>query len=116
MIPVAKVRNVRLLDPAPCIHRPYPDLVYLQFALAFDTELAKAHAVVNAVLTNDGWRIWTLHTVIDGLHRFPEREPADGHMTGPISWEAQRRKDDDEIKPDVLVIGAGQKWVAEQRQ
>lgn len=65
--------------------------------------------MVNAVLTAEGWKLWTLHTVAEDLIEFPELPPADGHMTGSISFESQRAKEDDEIKPDVLIIGGGQK-------
>lgn len=109
LVPSTPVRNVAFLKPPPQVKRPYPDLAYLQFVLSFDTDLANAHAVVNAVLTKEGWRIWTLHTVIEGLHQYPERDPVDGHMTGPISWEKQRALDDDQIKPDVVIVGGGQK-------
>lgn len=65
--------------------------------------------MIHAVLTTDGWRLWTVHTVAESLLQFPELEPSDGHQTGPISWEGQRAKDDDEIEPDVLIVGGGQK-------
>jgi len=65
--------------------------------------------MVQAVKTVDGWRLWTLHTVIEGLRQFPEMDPRDGHQTGPISWEKQRAEDDDTIVPEVVIIGAGQK-------
>ncbi|WWC60719.1 uncharacterized protein I303_103295 [Kwoniella dejecticola CBS 10117] len=112
LLPTTKAKNLKFLTPAPKIHRPYPDIAYLQFVFSFDTDLANGHAVANAVQTSSGWKIWTLHTVIEGLHGFPELPPADGHMTGSISWEKQRAKDDDSIEPEVLVVGGGQNGLA----
>jgi hypothetical protein len=109
LLPSTRATNVRLFTPVPSIERPYPDLSYLQFSVAFDTDLVTGSAMVNAVQTPEGWKIWTMHTVAEGLVQFPEVPPADGHMTGDISWEKQRAKDDDEIKPDVVIIGGGQK-------
>ncbi|KAL4987125.1 hypothetical protein BDW68DRAFT_178185 [Aspergillus falconensis] len=40
--------------------------------------------VINSVLTKDGWKIYTMHTVAEKLKQYPELPPADGHMTGPI--------------------------------
>lgn len=109
ILPATPVGNVQYLKPAPSIERPYPDITFLQLVLSFDTNIANAHAVVKAVLTHEGWRIWTLHTVVEGLLAHPEHPPTDGHMTGPISWEDQRRQDVDSIEPEVLIIGGGQK-------
>ena len=109
LLPTTRAKNLKLITPHPSIQRPYPDLAYLQFAFSFDTELVNASAVAHAVKTTDGWRLWTLHTVIEGLLEFPELPPADGHMTGPISWEKQRATDDDQINPDVVIVGGGQK-------
>ncbi|WVQ67491.1 uncharacterized protein L199_005691 [Kwoniella botswanensis] len=108
LLPTTKARNLKFLSPAPSIQKPYPDLAYLQFVVSLDTDLANAHAVVQAVSTTQGWKLWTLHTVIESLHNFPELPPADGHMTGSISWEKQRAKEDDEIVPDVVIVGGGQ--------
>lgn len=77
--------------------------------VAFETDLVTASAVINAVLTREGWRIYTMHTVAEKLQQFPEVPPNDGHMTGPISWEKQRAKDADTADPEVLIIGGGQK-------
>ena len=68
---------------------------------------------MNVVPTKDGLRIWTLHTVIEGLHDFPELPNRDGHMTGPLSWLQQREIDThfDEMQPEVVIIGGGHKWV-----
>jgi hypothetical protein len=81
----------------------------LQFTLSFDTPLVNTSAVINAVYTVEGWKLWTMHTSIEALHQFPEIDPLDGHMTGAISWEKQRAEDVDTIQPDVIIIGAGQK-------
>ncbi|WVW81123.1 hypothetical protein I302_103114 [Kwoniella bestiolae CBS 10118] len=112
LLPTTKASNLQFLTPAPAIQRPYADLSYLQFVISLDTELSNAHAVVNAVQTAQGWKIWTLHTVIESLHNFPELPPADGHMTGSIRWEKQRAQDDDEIEPDVVIVGGGQNGLA----
>lgn len=114
LLPSTKATNFKLLKPLPNIQRPYPDLAYLQFVISFDTPLVNASAVAHAVLTQDGWRLWTFHTVIESLLQFPELPPADGHMTGPVSWETSRAKEDDEIVPEVLIIGGGQKCVLQR--
>jgi len=75
-----------------------------------------ASAVINAVYTQDGWKLWTMHTSIESLLQFPELDPRDGHMTGAISWEKQRAQDIDSIRPDVIIVGAGQKSVFPSHQ
>ncbi|BEJ12734.1 hypothetical protein CspHIS471_0211940 [Cutaneotrichosporon sp. HIS471] len=112
LLPSTRSNKFELFTPLPSIQRPYPDLEYVQFCLKFDTPLVHATAMVNAVLTNDGWKLWTLHTVAEDLIQFPEVPPADGHMTGDISFEAQREKEDDEIRPDVVIVGGGQNGLA----
>ena len=66
-------------------------------------------AVVNAIQTTEGWKLWTLYTSIESLLQFPPVPPADGHMVGTTSFEKQRARFIDEVKPDVLIIGGGQK-------
>ncbi|OWZ42561.1 flavin-containing monooxygenase [Cryptococcus neoformans Tu259-1] len=112
LLPSTHCTNFKLLKPAPAIQKPYPDLSFLQFVLSFDTPLVQASAVINAVYTKEGWRLWTVHSVAESLLKFPELDPADGHMTGPVSWEKQREKDDDEVVPDVLIVGGGQNGLA----
>lgn len=97
------------MTPAPKIDRPFPDYAHLQFVISFETEVVDASAVINAVLTTDGWRIYTMHTVAEKLKQFPEKSPADGHMTGSVSWEALRAQEVDAADPEVLIIGGGQK-------
>lgn len=77
--------------------------------MSFETEVVISSAVVNAVLTKNGWKIYTMHTVAEKLKQFPEVPPLDGHMTGPVSWEKQRASDVDAANPEVLIIGGGQK-------
>lgn len=50
-----------------------------------------------------------MHTVAEKLKQFPEVAPADGHMTGAVSWEKQRALDLDAADPEILIIGGGQK-------
>ncbi|OAA59727.1 flavin-containing monooxygenase [Niveomyces insectorum RCEF 264] len=107
-----KAHKFAFLTPSPKIDRPYPDYATLQFILSFETEIVKASAVINAVLTKEGWRIYTLHTVAEELLQFPEIQSGDGHMTGSISWEKQREKDIDAANPEVLIIGGGQNGLA----
>jgi hypothetical protein len=71
--------------------------------------MVNASAVINAVYTQDGWKLWTMHSSIEALLQFPEVDSLDGHMTGAISWEKQRAEDVDKIQPDVIIVGAGQK-------
>ncbi|RSH82839.1 hypothetical protein EHS25_005829 [Saitozyma podzolica] len=112
LLPSTLVNNMHLFTPAPSIQRPYPDLAYLQFCVSFDTPLVNASAAINAVQTADGWKLWTVHTVAENLLQFPELDPRDGHMTGPISWEKQREQDDNSIEPDVVIVGGGQNGLA----
>ncbi|KAL4901552.1 hypothetical protein BDW74DRAFT_187208 [Aspergillus multicolor] len=112
LFPRTKATNFKFLTPAPTIARPYPDFAQLQIVVSFETELVLASAVINAVLTNDGWKIYTMHTVAEELKQFPEVSVADGHMTGPVSWEKQRSADVDAANPEVLIIGGGQNGLA----
>ncbi|KAM0261466.1 hypothetical protein ACHAPA_009786 [Fusarium lateritium] len=104
--------NFTFLRPAPKVDRPYKDFSQLQFVIRFETKLVFASAVINAVLTQNGWKIYTMHTVAEGLLQFPEREAPDGHMTGVTSWEAQRAETIDNADPEVLIIGGGQNGLA----
>lgn len=109
LFPHTKATNFHFLTPTPKIQRPYPDFAQLQFVVGFETEVVLASAVVNAVLTKGGWKIYNMHTVAEQLKQSPELPPADGHMTNSISWEKQRAKDIDSANPEVLIIGGGQK-------
>lgn len=102
-------RNYKIIDPAPTIQRPYPDIAWLQVVFTFETDIAGASGVLNLIKTDTGFKIWTLHTAIESLHGFPEMPNRDGHMTGEKSWHNQRIEDDnlDGIEPEVLVIGGG---------
>lgn len=77
--------------------------------VSFETERVHASAVINAVLTKQGWKIYTLYTVAEQLKGYPERQPADGHMNESTSWEKQRAAKVNAADPEVLVIGGGQK-------
>lgn len=77
--------------------------------MSFETELVLASAVINAVLTKDGWKIYVMNTVAEGLKDFPETPAPDGHMTGVTSWESQRNATIDAADPEVLIVGGGQK-------
>ncbi|CAG8031743.1 unnamed protein product [Penicillium olsonii] len=112
LLPQTKARNFEFLAPAPSISRPYPDYSQLQFVVSFETELVTASAVINAVLTQDGWKIYTMHTVAESLKQFPEQAAPDGHMTGITSWESQRSEAINTVDPEVLIIGGGQNGLA----
>lgn len=110
LFPQTRARNFHFLNPAPKVARPYSDFAHLQFVVSFDTDAVVASAVINSVLTkNDGWKIYTMHTVAEELIDHPEVPPEDGHMTGLISWQKQRALDVDAADPEVLIIGGGQK-------
>jgi hypothetical protein len=109
LFPTTRATAFKFLRPEPNVQRPYADFAQLQFVVSFETELVVASAVINAVLTQHGWKLYTMHTVAERLKQFPEVSPNDGHMTGTISWEKQLAKDIDAADPEVLVIGGGQK-------
>lgn len=109
LLPQTKARNFEFLEPAPSVSHPYPDFSQLQFVVSFETEVVLASAVINAVLTQQGWKIYTMHTVAETLKQFPEQPAPDGHMTGITSWESQRAEAIDTVSPEVLIIGGGQK-------
>jgi hypothetical protein len=113
LLPRTPVSGVTLIDPPPSIERPYNDLSFIQCHIKFDTDKVGASALCNIIHTPVGYRIWTLNTVIESLHGFPEIPERDGHMTGPHSWPAQRAMDNEmaEHEPEVLIIGGGQKYV-----
>ncbi|KAF2014260.1 FAD/NAD(P)-binding domain-containing protein [Aaosphaeria arxii CBS 175.79] len=112
LFPRTRTTNFRFLRPDPKVLRPYPDFAQLQLIASFDTELVNASAVINCVLTKEGWRIYTMHTVAEKLTQFPEIPPTDGHMTGAVSWETQRAMDIDSANPEILIIGGGQNGLA----
>ncbi|RAH72502.1 flavin-containing monooxygenase [Aspergillus aculeatinus CBS 121060] len=112
LFPTTKATNFKFLSPSPAVSRPYSDFAQLQFVVSFETEVVNASAVINAVLTKEGWKIYTMHTVAEKLKQFPEVPPADGHMTGPISWEKQRAAEVEAANPEVLIIGGGQNGLA----
>lgn len=109
LLPTNRASNFRFLQPQPKIHRPYPDYTYLQYVASFETDKVLGSAVINAVLTREGWKIYTMHSVAEQLKDFPELPPYDGHMTGPVTWAEQRAEDTDKAQPEILIIGGGQK-------
>jgi hypothetical protein len=106
LLPRTPVSGVTLIDPPPNIERPYNDLSFIQCHIKFDTDKVGASALCNIIHTPVGYRIWTLNTVIESLHGFPEIPERDGHMTGPQSWPARRAMDNEmvEHEPEVLII------------
>ncbi|KAJ5966552.1 hypothetical protein N7481_013266 [Penicillium waksmanii] len=112
LLPQTKARNFNFLEPAPSVSHPYPDFSQLQFVVSFETEVVLASAVINAVFAQDGWKIYTMHTVAETLKQFPEQAAPDGHMTGITSWESQRSEAINTVDPEVLIIGGGQNGLA----
>jgi hypothetical protein len=109
LFPHTRATNFQFLTPSPKVDRPYPDFAQLQFVVSFETEDVVASALINSVLTKDGWKIYIMNTVAEKLKQFPEVAPYDGHMTDTISWEKQRAMDVDTANPEILIIGGGQK-------
>jgi len=110
LFPGTKVTKVELIAPGATVERPYPDLSFVQAHVGITTDILGASAIMNLILTANGWKIWTLNTVIERLNDFPELASKDGHMVGPRSWSAQRALDNElvDVEPDVLIIGGGQ--------
>ncbi|KAL4749215.1 hypothetical protein BDW72DRAFT_214185 [Aspergillus terricola var. indicus] len=105
--------DYRTFNFQPAILKAATDLFpTLQFVVSFETDLVLASGVINSVLTKDGWKIYTMHTVAEKLKRYPELSPADGHMTGPVSWERQRAQDIDAADSEILIVGGGQNGLA----
>lgn len=109
LFPSVRATNFKFLAPPPIVNRPYPDFAQLQFVVSFETHAVVASAVINAVLTKQGWKIYFMNTVAEQLRQFPEIAPNDGHMTGSLSWEKQRLEEVDKVDPEILIIGGGQK-------
>jgi hypothetical protein len=128
-----RLHDFTIIDPAPKLDAPYPDLSYVQAHLAFKTDIALGTVLLNLVLTETGYKAWYIHTVLEGLIEFPPVERADGHMTGALSWSEQRAADSqfEGESPEVLIgksrlayhavieivdtillslVGAGHKW------
>ncbi|CAI7590755.1 unnamed protein product [Penicillium pancosmium] len=112
LLPQTRARNFDFLEPAPSVSHPYPDFSQLQFVVSFETEVVLASAVINAVFTQDGWKIYTMHTVAETLKQFPGQAAPDGHMTGITSWESQRSEAINTVEPEVLIVGGGQNGLA----
>ncbi|KAE8423796.1 hypothetical protein BDV36DRAFT_303184 [Aspergillus pseudocaelatus] len=112
LFPQTKARCFKFLEPVPSVSRPYTDYSYLQFVVSFETEIVIASAVINAVLTQEGWRIYIMNTVAESLKQFPEQPAPDGHMTGITSWASQRSEAINNVDPEVLIIGGGQNGLA----
>ena len=109
LFPRTPTSNYKLIDPAPSIQRPYPDIAWLQIVYTFNTNLVGASGVLNLIKTKDGFKIWTLHTAIESLIGYPEIPNRDGHMIGNKSWHDQRIEDDnlELVEPEVIIIGGG---------
>jgi cation diffusion facilitator CzcD-associated flavoprotein CzcO len=110
LLPRTPVRNITLLAPTPKVERPYADLAYVPVHFSFETDKVGASAVAHLVLTPAGVKVWTLHTVIESIHGFPELPNRDGHMTtSELSWHQSRVEDTNFVdqQPDVVIIGGG---------
>lgn len=97
------------ITPPAEIQQPYPDLGYIQAHFTFETQVGLCSGVVNLVATVDGFRAWTISTVLESLKDFPELERPDGHLNSTESWSNTRAKkavfeDED---PEVVIVGAG---------
>ena len=88
-------------------------LNYIQASVSFETSIASAIAVVNLIKTTEGYKVWTMMTMIEGLLDYPELSGQRGGQTDSKSWQEKR---DEELAfqdhdPDILIIGCGQ-WYA----
>ncbi|BEJ01312.1 hypothetical protein CcaverHIS631_0511690 [Cutaneotrichosporon cavernicola] len=108
LLPTTPVSDVKPLGPATLI-RLWRDLAWISVQFSFNTNRVAASGVANLVKTKDGMRLWTLYTVIEGLHDFSELPSPHGHPVGGLSWGAQRERDAsfEDKQPDVVIIGGG---------
>ncbi|KAF9567988.1 FAD/NAD-P-binding domain-containing protein [Agrocybe pediades] len=97
--------------------RPYPDLVWIQFFITFNTNVGNGVGIVRLVPTPDAagqgivWKAFMIFTTLTGLKDHPEtlgehRNPLPNHGFWPSKRQAELDYADRE--PTVVIVGAGQ--------
>jgi hypothetical protein len=91
------------------------DVNGIVFFFTFETAIGRGEGVVNLAEESDGWKIFTLYTVLKELKG--HEEPLHGRRTRGVkhggdpnrkNWAERREAEKNDIDPRVLVIGAGQ--------
>jgi len=94
------------------LHRPAPDLAWINFFFDFETEIGVASGIVRLVPTaNDEWKAHTVFTNLEDLKGFPEKVgPLRNGAPHHEKWADAREKEIEfaEKDPAVLIIGGGQ--------
>ncbi|OAA66391.1 flavin-containing monooxygenase [Akanthomyces lecanii RCEF 1005] len=90
----------------------------VQFFITFDTKIGFGAGTVRLVADGNGWKIYTLGTILQGLKDFEEpvygRRPAGvshGQHPGRKNWRERREAEEnytDGSEPLVVIVGAGQ--------
>lgn len=62
------------------------NLNFIQSHVSFTTRIASATAVVNLIKTSDGWKCWTLCTILKGLLDHSELPGPRGGQTEVVGW------------------------------
>ncbi|KAK4225226.1 hypothetical protein QBC38DRAFT_511223 [Podospora fimiseda] len=75
----------------------------------------KGRGVVRVAQEGEEWKVWTVFTCLEELKGFEERLRArredgvqHGGVLGRKNWRERREEDVEGVKPQVLVVGAGQ--------
>ncbi|CAD6569015.1 MAG: hypothetical protein TREMPRED_004997 [Tremellales sp. Tagirdzhanova-0007] len=110
LLPRAKATGFTVITPLPKLNNMPGGLNYIQASMSFETTIASATAVVNLVKTTEGYKAWTMVTMIEGLLDYPELPGPRGGQTEAESWQEKRDEElaFEERDPDVLIIGCGQ--------
>ena len=64
---------------------------------------------MNLIKTSDGWKIWTMTTLIEGLLDYPELPGPKGGQSAVENWQEARDRElaFEDKQPDVVIVGGG---------
>ncbi|KAM3457924.1 hypothetical protein NHJ6243_007610 [Beauveria neobassiana] len=90
----------------------------VQFFITFETKVGFGAGTVRLAADGQGWKVYTLSTILQGLKGFEEpvygRRPAGvthGQQLGRKNWKEKREAEEnytDGSEPLILIVGAGQ--------